>query len=141
MNFLLIEKTISKTIKDQHVDFKYPNNVEDFNLLEIYKQKKSDYSENYLGENTVLDRVITMDDVSDLVDRSAEFANFLTASQKYGLTCVYIFHTIYPTRQHWQMILSHTKIFNFFPGSIQASAITRILSYFAGRYKNNYIPH
>ena len=135
------EDNIKDCFKDQHVDFKYPNNVEDFNLLEIYKRKKSDYSENYLGENTVLDRVITMDDVSDLADRSAEFANFLTVSQKYGLTCVYIFHTIYPTRQHWQMILSQTKIFNFFPGSIQASAITRILSYFAGRYKNNYIPH
>ena len=135
------EDNIKDCFKDQHVDFKYPNNVEDFNLLEIYKRKKSDYSENYLRENTVLDRVITMDDVSDLADRSAEFANFLTVSQKYGLTCVYIFHTIYPTRQHWQMILSQTKIFNFFPGPIQASAITRILSYFAGRYKNNYIPH
>ena len=82
-----------------------------------------------------------MNDVSGLTDRSEECANFLTVSQKYRLTYVYIFHTIYPTRQHWQMILPQTKIFNFFPGSVQASAIIRILSSFASRYKHNYIPH
>ena len=74
----------------------------------------------------VLDRLIVMDDVSGLADRSEEFANFLTVSRKYGLTCVYIFHTIYPTTQHWQMILSQTKLFNFFPGSFQSSAVNRI---------------
>ena len=36
---------------------------------------------------------------------------------------------------------SQTKIFNFFPGSIQALSIIRILSSFASRYKHNYIPH
>ena len=39
------------------------------------------------------------------------------------------------------MIMSQTKIFNFFPGSVQAGSIVRILSSFANRYKNNYIPH
>ena len=116
--------------------------MEDFNdLLEIYKRKKSDCNENCLGENTILDRVIVMDDVSGLADKSEEFANFLTVSRKYGLACVYIFHTIYSARQHWQMILSQTKIFNFIPGSIQATAIIRILSSFNCRYKHTYIPH
>ena len=46
------------------------------------------------------------------------------------MTCVYIFHTIYARRQHWQMILSQTKIFNFFPRSVQATAIVRILFFF-----------
>ena len=82
-----------------------------------------------------------MDNVSGLADKSEEFANFLTVSRKYGLTCVYIFHTIYPTRQHWQMILSQTKIFNFFPGLVQATTIIRILSSFTSRYKHFYIPH
>ena len=82
-----------------------------------------------------------MNNVSGLADRSEECANFLTVPQKYGLTYVYIFHTIYSIRQHWQMILPQTKIFNFFPGSVQASAIIRILSSFASRYKHNYIPH
>ena len=113
------ESNIRDCFKDQNVDFKYPTNVEDFSdLLEIYKRKKPNDNENYLGENVILDRVIVMDNVSGLADRSEELANFLTVSRKNRLTCVYIFHTIYPTRQHWQMILSQTKIFNFFPGSV-----------------------
>ena len=64
-----------------------------------------------------------MDDVSGLADRSEEFANFLTVSRKFDLTCVYIFHTIYPMRQNWPMILSQTKTFNIFARSIQASSI------------------
>ena len=89
--------------------------MENFNdLLEIFKRKKSSFNENYLGENMILDRVIVMNNVSDLADRSEKFANFLTVSRKYGLTFLYIFNTIYLTRQHWQMILSQTKIFDFF---------------------------
>ena len=42
----------------------------------------------------ILDKVIVMDDVSGLADKSDEFANLLTVSRKYGLTCMYIFHTI-----------------------------------------------
>ena len=52
-------------------------------MLEFYQRKKADYNENYLGDNMRLDRLIVMDEVSGLVDRSEEFDNFLTASQKY----------------------------------------------------------
>ena len=76
-----------------------------------------------------------MDNVLGLADKLEEFANFLTVSRKFGLTCVYIFHTIYPTRQNWQMILSQTKTFNIFPGSIQASSIVKMLSSFCSRYR------
>ena len=69
----------------------------------------------------ILDKLIIMDDVSGLDGISEEFTNILTVSRKYGLTCVYIFHTIYPTRQNWQMIMSQTKIFSFLPGSVQAN--------------------
>ena len=48
----------------------------------------------------IFDKLIVMDDISGLADKSDEFANFLTVSRKYGLTCVYIFHTIYPSRQN-----------------------------------------
>ena len=61
----------------------------------MYRLKKAVYIENDLGENMVLDKVIVMDVVSDLADKSDEFANFLTISRKYGVTCVYIFHTVY----------------------------------------------
>ena len=67
-----------------------------------------------------------MDDIQGLADKSENFANFLTVSRKF--TYVYIFHTIYPTRDNWQMILSQTKIFNIFPGSIQASSVIKMLT-------------
>ena len=35
--------------------------------------------------------------------------------------------------------MSQTKIFFFFPGSVQASSIVRILPSFASRYKHTYI--
>ena len=93
------EDNIRDCFTDQIVKFDYPNNVEEFDdLLEIYRLKNAEYIENDLGENMVLDKVIIMDDVSGLADRSNEFANFLTVSRKYGLTCVYIFHKIHLTR-------------------------------------------
>ena len=49
-----------------------------------------------------------MDDVSGLADRCEDFSNFLTVSGKYGFSCVYVFHTIYPGRQSWGMIMSQT---------------------------------
>ena len=70
-------------------------------MLELYRRRKAHYIENDIGGNMILDKLIVMDDVSGLADISDEFANFLTVSQKYGLTYVYIFHTIYPTRQNW----------------------------------------
>ena len=101
------EENIKDCFLDQTVIFYYPNNVKDFNdLLEIHTRKKANYTGNDLGENMVLDKAIVMDDVSGVAGRSNEFANFLTVSLKYGLRCVYIFHTIYPTRENWQMIMS-----------------------------------
>ena len=89
----------------------------------------------------ILDKLIAMDDISGLADKSDEFANFFTMSRKYGITCLYIFHTVYPSRENWQMIMSQTQIYNFFPGSLQASSIVRVFSSFANRFKNTYIPH
>ena len=47
-----------------------------------------------------------MDDILGLADKSDDFANFLTVSRKFNFTYVYVFHTMYPTRSSWQMILS-----------------------------------
>ena len=98
-------------------------------------QNNSEYVNNELGEEMIIDKLIVMDDLSGLADKSDEFVNFLTVSRKYGITCVYIFHTIYPSRQNWEMIKSQTQTFNFFPGSIHSGSITRTLSLFANRYK------
>ena len=94
--------------------------------MNFFREKKAPCNENDLGENIKLDRLIVMDDISGLAEKSKEFANVLTVSKRFGLTCVYIFDTIYRTRQNWQMILAQTKIFNIFPRSIQASSIVKI---------------
>ena len=81
-----------------------------------------------------------MDDVSGLADKSEDFCNFLAVSRKYGFSCVYVFHTIYPGRQSWEM-MSQTHIFNFFPGSIHSGRILKTLSLFANRQKHTYLPN
>ena len=135
------EEKIRQSFGDQEVNFNYPENLDDFNhLIQIFMQRKSNYVNSELGEEMVLDKLIVMDGVSGLADKSDDFANFLTVSQKYGMTCVYIFHTIYPSRQNWEMIMSQTQIFNFFPGSVHSSSINRTLFLFANRYKNTYLP-
>ena len=88
-------------------------------------QQKSDYVNSELGEDMVIDKLIVMDDVSGFADKSDEFANFLTVSSKYRLTCLYIFHTIYPSRQNWEMIMSQTQIF-FFLGLFTAVLLTEL---------------
>ena len=74
------------------------------------KNDKAQYIENELGEKIILDKLIAMDDVSGLADKSDEFANFFTVSRKYGITCLYIFHAVYPSRENWQMIVSDANL-------------------------------
>ena len=120
------------------VKFRYPKNVADFNdCLEFFQRRKKEYVENCMGENIKLDKLVVMDDIWGFADRSEDFANFLTVSRKFGFSCIYIFHTIYPTRNSWQMILSQTKILNIFPGSMHVFSMTKILSC----HCNRYIPH
>ena len=81
-----------------------------------------------MGEDNVSNKLIVMDDVSGLAGKSTKFANFVTAWRIFKFTCVYVFHTIYPTSSNWQMILSQTKIFNIFPESLLTSSVIKILS-------------
>ena len=93
------ENNIRGCFIDEQIDFKYRNTVEDFEeLLKFFQRKKAPCNVNDLGENIKLDKLIVMDDISGLDEKSEVFANFLTVSRKFGLTYVYIFHTIYPTR-------------------------------------------
>ena len=43
----------------------------------------------------LLDKLIVMDDVSGLADKSDEFANFLTVFRKYGITYISITFILY----------------------------------------------
>ena len=138
------EESIRASFEDQNVYFHYPSDLEDFNyLISNFTQKKSSYTDenNTLGENLITNKLIVMDDVSGLADRSEDFSNFLTVSRKDGFLCVYVFHTIYPGRQSWEMIMSQTHIFNFFPGSIYSTRILKTLAFFASRRRNTYVPN
>ena len=78
------ENTIRDCFLDQHVQFAYPNNVDDFNyLIDSFMMNKSQPTEeNELGEQPHINKLIIMDDVSGLADKSEEFSNFLTVSRK-----------------------------------------------------------
>ena len=136
------EDVIRESFQDQEVNFSYPQDLDGFEyLLGNFTQNKSEYTKNELGEELKIDKLIIMDNVSGLADKSGEFSNFFTVSRKYGFSCLYVFHTIYSARQSWEMIMSQTHIFNFFPGSIHSSRILKTLSLFASRQKNTYLPN
>ena len=126
----------------KHVGFKYPQTVDEFNMeLTFIQRQKNVDNDSVMGENNIFDKLIVMDDVSGLADKSDNFANFLTISRKFSFTCVYDFHTMYPTKSSWQMILSQTKFFNIFPGSWQTTSVVKILSSYYNRYTYEYMPH
>ena len=129
------------------VEFHYPNDVEDLNLIiETFQKETYDVDEktnnncNIFGENKKIDKLIVMGDVSGLADKSNDFANFSTVSRKFDCICLYIFHIVYLTKSIWQMILSQTKIFNIFPSTIQLGNILKILRNHCDRETINYIP-
>ena len=135
------EDFIQTCFSEQTVKFIYPSNLDDFNhLIDFFESEKMPVESSALGEQTKIDKLIVMDDVSGLPDRCEDFSNFLTVSCKYGFSCVYIFHIIYPGRQSWEMIMSQTHIFNFFPGSVYSGRILKTLSLFASRERNTYVP-
>ena len=136
------EDFIRDSFEDQEVHFSYSHDLEDFNyLVGNFMQDKSEYIDNELGEQLTVNRLIIMNGVSGLADKSEEFSNFLTVSCKYSFSCLYVFPTIYPGRQSWEMIMSQAHIFNFFPGSIPTSRILKTLSLFASRQKDTYLPN
>ena len=59
-------------------------------VLTYFKEKKKlvVHYDIFMGESTVLNKFIVMDDVSGLADKSKSFANFLTVSRKFSFTCV-----------------------------------------------------
>lgn len=132
------EEHIRNSFEDEEVRFSYPHDLDDFNyLVGNFMQNKSDYIDNEEGEALSVTRLIVMDDVSGLAE---EFSNFLTVSRKYGFLCLYVFHTIYPNRQNWEMIMAQTHIFNFFPGPMHSAKILKTLTLFASRDKSSYVP-
>ena len=130
------EKNIS-TWFQKYVDFNYPQTIDELNIhLKFFQRKRQvdNDTDIVMGENNTFDKLIVMDNVLGRADKSDNFANFLTMSRKFNSTFVYVFHTMYPARSNWQMILSQTKNFNVFLGSLQTSSVIKVLSSYRNRY-------
>ena len=71
------DEIIRKIFVDQEVHFSYPRDLDDFSyLIGNFTQEKSDYEDSELGENLKINKLIVMDDVSGLADRSNDFSDF-----------------------------------------------------------------
>ena len=80
------EHQIRQSFSYASVEFQYPKDVAEFyTVLDLLKDNKSDVNvENNkdfnalgcMGENDVFDRLIVMDNVSGLADKSNEFCSF-----------------------------------------------------------------
>ena len=131
------------------VEFHYLNDLDEFETIsELLKDNKSDVTNNNnakaddfgMGEKDIFDRLIVMDDVSGLADKSKKFCCFLTVSWKYRYSCIYIFHIVFPQLRNWQMIISQTKIFNIFPSAVQLGNFSKLLTNNCDRETLKYIP-
>ena len=88
------EKNISVCFNTT-VRFKYPQTVDDFNMeLAFFQRKGDDNVDIVMDENNIFNKIIVMDYVLALADKSNDFANFLTVSRKFNFTCVYVFHAM-----------------------------------------------
>ena len=74
------EESIRDCFVGQNVQFAYPSNIDDFNFLidNLMSEKSPSVSENNMGELPQINKLIIMDDVSGLADKSEEFSNFLS---------------------------------------------------------------
>ena len=97
------EKNISACFQKQ-AHFKHPQTVDYFNMEQtFFQKKKKDTKKKYIyiyldndidiamGENNIYNKLIAMDDVSGLADKSNDFANFLAVSRKLTLHVSMIF--------------------------------------------------
>ena len=140
------EHQIRDSFSYASVEFHYPNDVGEFGtILGLLKDNKSDVNDteaDELGikEKDIFDRLIVMDDVTGLADKSNEFCSFLTVSRKYRYSCIYIFHIVFPQLKNWQMIISQTKICNIFPSAIQLGNLSKLLTNNCDRETLKYIP-
>ena len=70
------EKITLEAVLKKHVEFKYPNNIKDFNMYLDFFQRKWDTECNdniLMGEDNVFHKLVVMDDVLGLADKSDNF--------------------------------------------------------------------
>ena len=85
-------------------------------LIEKFKLRTWDITNNesnsVFEEKISMDRLIVIDDVSDIVDNCKKFAEVLSVCRKYRYNCIYVIHIIMRENQIWKKIVSQTNICN-----------------------------
>ena len=86
------EDEIKNCFEYTKVEFHYPNDTDELDLItetfrkDSFNQDNEETNKNFdcsiFGENKKFDRLIVVDDVSDLGHKSNDFSNFLTVSRK-----------------------------------------------------------
>ena len=86
------EKFIRDSFEEHEVHFSYPHDLDDFNyLVGNFMQDKSDYVDSELGEELAVTRLIIMDEVSGLADKSK---NHIFISKIWLFLSLYISYNI-----------------------------------------------
>ena len=101
------------------MNFKYPHRLKDFNM-------ELDCKDNILmGENNVFNKLVVMDYISGLAEKSDNFANFLTVSRKFNFTCLCFSYDLLYQKQMADDPFTE-KFFNIFPGSLQTFSMIKL---------------
>ena len=114
--------------------------IETLKLQSSHDTNDKNHVNTFFSENKKMKGFVVMDDVSGIADVSKKFANFLTASRKFGYHCVYVFHLITPFTQIWQKIISQTNIFNIFSASVPQDTVSKILQSNCISQTKRYVP-
>ena len=94
---------ISSCFQDTKLNISYPKDLNEFNaFIENFKRETDNNDDNDNDDNEILvkkiNKLIVMDDVSGLADKSNDFGSFLTI--------IYLFHILYSSKFNWEMIIS-----------------------------------
>ena len=88
------EDLIRDSFVDQEVHFSYLHDLDDFNyLVENFTQDKSEYVDNTLGENFLVNKLMIMHDVPGLADKSKKVSRQFLENTVF-LVCTYFIQYI-----------------------------------------------
>ena len=87
--------------------------IKDLENLYLEEQEKNYVKKlkSVIGERTLLDNLVILDDVTGLADKSHSFIKFLTSCRKYGYNVLYILHEPALSSSKCKDIMSQTQIF------------------------------
>ena len=117
-------------------------------IQDLISEKKNDihwwywfsfWNGKYLLTEIKLDRLIFIDNVSGLPDKSNNFTIFWQFRRSLSKAACFFLHCL-SRKSAWKMILLQTEIFNAFPCTVEQSRVFRILSSNCPCETESYVP-